>query len=161
MENFLALPLIFFSGLLKCLGNYGSPGNDGNHGNTIQANNLNCTYPDHYCNPTATDLIRKVEDTAVQSVEECSQLCKRWVVDSQLRQILLHISHISAPAPALTSHTSTSARWRPASCCGAARTDGRAARSPPAACQDTLETVATTVPCSHSSREWSGGVKGG
>ena len=38
---------------------------------------LSCTYPDHYCNPTAGDLIRKVEDTAVRTAEECDQLCRR------------------------------------------------------------------------------------
>ena len=69
-------------------GNYGNGnGNYGNYGNNIQANNLSCTYPDHYCNPTATDLIRKVEDTTVQSVGECSELCKRW---QTLRQIILY-----------------------------------------------------------------------
>ena len=105
MKNFLIL--IILVGLHKSFGNYGNYnygnngnlnyGNYGNYGNLSYpdygnvsypnygnvsypdyGNNLSCTYPDHYCNPTGNDLIRKVEDTAVQSVEECSQLCKRW-----------------------------------------------------------------------------------
>ena len=28
---------------------------------------LSCSFPDHYCNPTAPDLIRKVEDVPVNS----------------------------------------------------------------------------------------------
>ena len=78
MKNFLTL--IILVGLHKSFGNYGNY-NYGNYGNVSYpdyGNNLSCTYPDHYCNPTANDLIRKVEDSAVQSVEECSQLCKRW-----------------------------------------------------------------------------------
>ena len=30
-----------------------------------------------YCNPTAPDLIRKVEDVPVNSAKECEDLCKR------------------------------------------------------------------------------------
>ena len=38
-----------------------------------------CTYPDHYCNPTAMDLIQKVEDRTIQDVEECIDLCQMLV----------------------------------------------------------------------------------
>ena len=38
---------------------------------------LSCSFPDHYCNPTAPDLIRKVEDIPVNSAKECEDLCKR------------------------------------------------------------------------------------
>ena len=38
---------------------------------------LSCSFPDHYCNPTAPDLIRKVEDVPVNSAKECEDLCKR------------------------------------------------------------------------------------
>ena len=37
-----------------------------------------CTYPDHYCNPTAPDLIKKVEDIVIENVWECVALCKMW-----------------------------------------------------------------------------------
>ena len=40
---------------------------------------LDCTFPDHYCNPTANDLIKKVEDVSVNSAKECQDLCKRQV----------------------------------------------------------------------------------
>ena len=45
---------------------------------------LSCTYPDHYCNPTALDLIRKVEDVVVETAGECQALCKR------LSEFVLH-----------------------------------------------------------------------
>ena len=48
-------------------------GNTG--GNTAQ--NLKCTFPDHYCNPTAPDLIRKVEHEAVTSAYDCKNLCSQ------------------------------------------------------------------------------------
>ena len=35
-----------------------------------------CTYPDHYCNPTAPDLIKKVEDIVIENVWECLAVCK-------------------------------------------------------------------------------------
>ena len=38
---------------------------------------LSCSFPDYYCNPTAPDLIRKVEDVPVTSAKECQDLCKR------------------------------------------------------------------------------------
>ena len=38
-----------------------------------------CTYPDHYCNPTAMDLIQKVEHRTIQDVEECIELCQMSV----------------------------------------------------------------------------------
>ena len=38
-----------------------------------------CTYPDHYCNPTAMDLIQKVEDITIEDVEECIVLCQMLV----------------------------------------------------------------------------------
>ena len=38
---------------------------------------LICSFPDHYCNPTANDLIRKVEDVPVNNAKECQDLCKR------------------------------------------------------------------------------------
>ena len=38
---------------------------------------LSCSFPDYYCNPTAPDLIRKVEDVSVNSAKECQDLCKR------------------------------------------------------------------------------------
>ena len=50
-------------------------GNKGNTGNTAQ--NLKCTFPDHYCNPTAPDLIRKVEHQAVTSAYDCKTLCSQ------------------------------------------------------------------------------------
>ena len=46
-----------------------------NTGNTAQ--NLKCTFPDHYCNPTAPDLIRKVEHEAVTSAYDCKVLCSQ------------------------------------------------------------------------------------
>ena len=53
-----------------------SGGNSGNTGgNTAQ--NLKCTFPDHYCNPTAPDLIRKVEHQAVTSAYDCKTLCSQ------------------------------------------------------------------------------------
>ena len=83
MKNFLIL--IILVGLHKSFGNYGNYnygnyGNYGHYGNGSYGdygNNLTCTYPDHYCNPTAGDLLRKVEDTAVRTAEECAELCKR------------------------------------------------------------------------------------
>ena len=51
----------------------GNPGS--NTGNTAQ--NLKCTFPDHYCNPTAPDLIRKVEHEAVTSAYDCKNLCSQ------------------------------------------------------------------------------------
>ena len=57
-------------------GNSGNAGgNTGNTGNTAQ--NLKCTFPDHYCNPTAPDLIRKVEHQAVTSAYDCKTLCSQ------------------------------------------------------------------------------------
>ena len=56
-------------------GNSGNSGNTGNTGNTAQ--NLKCTFPDHYCNPTAPDLIRKVEHQAVTSAYDCKTLCSQ------------------------------------------------------------------------------------
>ena len=35
-----------------------------------------CAYPDHYCNPTANDLIRKVEDEPITSAKHCEGRCK-------------------------------------------------------------------------------------
>ena len=46
-----------------------------NTGSTAQ--NLKCTFPDHYCNPTAPDLIRKVEHEAVTSAYDCKNLCSQ------------------------------------------------------------------------------------
>ena len=62
-------------------GNTGNTGNTGsntgntggNTGNTAQ--NLKCTFPDHYCNPTAEDLIRKVEDQTITDAAHCKRLC--------------------------------------------------------------------------------------
>ena len=55
----------------------GNSGNTGGNrgGNTAQ--NLKCTFPDHYCNPTAPDLIRKVEHEAVTSAYDCKNLCSQ------------------------------------------------------------------------------------
>ena len=50
---------------------------------------LSCTFPDHYCNPTAPDLIRKVEDVTVNSAKECQDLCKR-----QVPKVYLHFDGI-------------------------------------------------------------------
>jgi len=36
---------------------------------------MNCSYLDHYCNPSAYDLITKIEDTDVFSPMECRDLC--------------------------------------------------------------------------------------
>ena len=51
-------------------------GNTGNTGGST-AQNLKCTFPDHYCNPTAPDLIRKVEHEAVTSAYDCKNLCSQ------------------------------------------------------------------------------------
>ena len=48
----------------------------------VTEESLSCTFPDHYCNPTAPDLIRKVEDVTVNSAKECHDLCKRQVPKS-------------------------------------------------------------------------------
>ena len=40
---------------------------------------LKCTAPDHYCNPTADDLIKKVEDVPIQNVKHCHDICKEYV----------------------------------------------------------------------------------
>ena len=49
---------------------------------------LSCTYPDHYCNPTALDMIRKVEDVVVDTAGECQELCKRL---SEFAEICVHL----------------------------------------------------------------------
>ena len=48
-------------------------------GELVTQESLSCTFPDHYCNPTAPDLIRKVEDVTVNNAKECQDLCKRQV----------------------------------------------------------------------------------
>ena len=55
---------------------------------------LSCSFPDYYCNPTAPDLIRKVEDVQVNSAKECQDLCKRQVprVYVRVQNILLILS---------------------------------------------------------------------
>jgi len=35
----------------------------------------NCSFPDHYCNPTAVDLIDKIEDQVVTSPQQCRKIC--------------------------------------------------------------------------------------
>lgn len=40
---------------------------------------MNCSYQDHYCNPSAFDLITKVEDVDVRDAMECRQLCLECV----------------------------------------------------------------------------------
>ena len=42
---------------------------------TAAATHLTCTFPDHYCNPTADDLIRKVEDQTITDAAHCKRLC--------------------------------------------------------------------------------------
>jgi len=41
----------------------------------IVHHHINCSYQDHYCNPSAFDLITKVEDVDVKDAMECRQLC--------------------------------------------------------------------------------------
>jgi len=41
----------------------------------IVHHHINCSYQDHYCNPSAYDLISKVEDVDVKDAMECRQLC--------------------------------------------------------------------------------------
>ena len=51
---------------------------------------LSCSFPDYYCNPTAPDLIRKVEDVPVNSAKECQDLCKRQVPTVHVKVFYCH-----------------------------------------------------------------------
>ena len=51
---------------------------------------LSCSFPDYYCNPTAPDLIRKVEDVPVNSAKECQDLCKRQVQTVHVKVFYCH-----------------------------------------------------------------------
>jgi len=42
-----------------------------------QTHRINCTFPNHFCNPTAADLIDKIEDEVVTSAQQCSDICRR------------------------------------------------------------------------------------
>ena len=42
----------------------------------FQAYQTNCSFPDFFCNPTADDLLYKVEET-VNTAEECNDICKK------------------------------------------------------------------------------------
>ena len=53
---------------------------------------LSCSFPDYYCNPTAPDLIRKVEDVPVNSAKECQDLCKRQVQTVHVKVFIVIIS---------------------------------------------------------------------
>ena len=53
---------------------------------------LSCSFPDYYCNPTAPDLIRKVEDVPVNSAKECQDLCKRQVPTVHVKVFIVIIS---------------------------------------------------------------------
>ena len=91
---------------------------------------INCSYQDHYCNPSAFDLITKVEDVDVKNAMECRELCLRYVITGIIFIIIISTASMSA----VTLPTSTSEASGPASCCRAAMTSGRGARCPPAAC---------------------------
>ena len=43
---------------------------------TTQVPALKCTFPDHYCNPTGNDLIKKVEDVSINDARHCRDLCQ-------------------------------------------------------------------------------------
>ena len=36
---------------------------------------MNCTLTDYFCNPSAADLLEKIEDREVRSAKECHDLC--------------------------------------------------------------------------------------
>ena len=55
----------------------GGGGGAGGGGSATTQGPLRCTFPDHYCNPTANDLIKKVEDVTITSASHCLELCRR------------------------------------------------------------------------------------
>ena len=36
---------------------------------------MNCTLMDYFCNPSAADLVEKIEDKEVHSAKECHDIC--------------------------------------------------------------------------------------
>ena len=56
-------------------------------GASSAATGPSCAYPDHYCNPTANDLIRKVEDEPITSAKHCEDRCKSWVAKNKLANV--------------------------------------------------------------------------
>ena len=54
----------------------GGGGGAGGGGSATTQGPLRCTFPDHYCNPTANDLIKKVEDVTITSASHCLELCR-------------------------------------------------------------------------------------
>ena len=128
----------------------------------------NCSYPDHYCNPTSPSLLKKVDTSINGPLGKSSSkiIFVNWELGSNFlnrkyfnfyegfsKTALRHAKGrnyictsscklfsdkiciwFSATQTVRTSPTSTSARSRPASCCRAARTRGRAARCEIAVC---------------------------
>ena len=59
------------------VGGGGGGGGSSGGGSTASQGPLRCTFPDHYCNPTANDLIKKVEDVTINSASHCRDLCRQ------------------------------------------------------------------------------------
>ena len=114
---------------------------------------LSCTFPDYYCNPTAPDLIRKVEDVSVNSAKECQDLCKRqvprvYVKVSDFIILVKHPTHWPMEAFAMTLHSLTSEASRPASSWETARTSDPSALFQLPVCRGDPQLVANIVPSS-------------
>ena len=41
----------------------------------LQVHHTNCSFPDYFCNPSAANLIDKIEDKAVLTAQECHKSC--------------------------------------------------------------------------------------
>lgn len=42
-----------------------------------QADQINCTLTDYFCNPTGADLIERVADRVIKSAKQCHDICKK------------------------------------------------------------------------------------
>ena len=41
----------------------------------VSHGHMNCTLTDYFCNPSASDLVEKIEDKEVHSAKECHDIC--------------------------------------------------------------------------------------
>ena len=59
---------------------------EGNPSTTILYKEIhpNCTYPDYYCNPTANNLIKKVDNIPIQDASTCSDICNKYENDQPM-----------------------------------------------------------------------------
>ena len=125
---------------------------------TAGSTELICTFPDHYCNPTAPDLIRKVEDVSVNSAKECQDLCKRQVPRVYVK-VYYYLFLVNYPTQwpldhfAKTSHSLTFEASRPASSWETAQTSDPGALFLLPACLGDPQLVASIVPSSFIMRK--------